>query len=181
MSRVGKNPLAIPAGANIKIDGTTITVKGPKGSLTRTFPPVVEMSDSNGTIVVTRKSDSKWHRSMHGTARSLISNMMTGVTTGYRKELVIEGTGYRAEMKGSDLRLQMGLSHPVVMIPPTGIKFEVPKGNKQIIISGYDKQVVGEVAAKIRAVRPPEPYKGKGIRYSGEKVRRKAGKAGKAK
>ncbi len=181
MSRVGKNPLAIPAGANIKIDGTTITVKGPKGSMTRTFPPVVEINNSDGRIVVTRKSDAKWHRAMHGTARSLISNMMTGVTAGYNKELVIEGTGYRAEMKGSDLRLQMGLSHPVVMRPPTGIKFEVPKGNKKIIISGYDKEVVGEVAAKIRAVRPPEPYKGKGIRYINEKVRRKAGKAGKAK
>lgn len=181
MSRVGRNPVPIPAAAKIQIDGETVTVKGPKGSLTRTFPNVIEISHENGTIVVKRKSDAIWHRAMHGTARSLIANMITGVTTGYQKELLIEGTGYRAEMKGQDLRLQMGLSHPVIMQPPTGIAFEVPKGNKKIIINGYDKEVVGEVAAKIRAVRPPEPYKGKGIRYAGEKVRRKAGKAGKAK
>ena len=181
MSRVGRNPVPIPAAAKIQIDGETVTVKGPKGSLTRTFPNVVEISHVGGTIVVKRKSDAIWHRAMHGTARSLISNMITGVTSGYRKELVIEGTGYRAELKGGKLHLSMGLSHPVAISPPTGIAFEVPKGNKKIMISGYDKEVVGEVAAKIRAVRPPEPYKGKGIRYAGERIRRKAGKAGKAK
>ena len=118
---------------------------------------------------------------MHGTVRALIANMMRGVTVGFNKELLIEGTGYRAELKGGKLHLSMGLSHPVAISPPTGIAFEVPKGNKKIMISGYDKEVVGEVAAKIRAVRPPEPYKGKGIRYAGERIRRKAGKAGKAK
>ena len=181
MSRVGTTPLAIPAGAKVEIDGTTVTVNGPKGSMTRTFPNVVEISRNNGQIVVNRQSDAKWHRAMHGTTRALIGNMITGVTKGFSKELLIEGTGYRAELKGSNLHLSMGLSHPVVINPPTGIKFEVPKGNKKIIINGYDKEVVGELAAKIRAVRPPEPYKGKGIRYAGERIRRKAGKAGKAK
>ncbi|MGB0384064.1 MAG: 50S ribosomal protein L6 [Ardenticatenaceae bacterium] len=181
MSRVGKQPIALAKGASVEINGTTVSVKGPKGSLTRTFPPVVEISQKNGQLTVTRLSDKKWHRAMHGTARSLIANMVTGVTSGYQKTLLIEGTGYRAETTGKNLRLQMGLSHPVNIEPPTGIGFEVPKGGKKIIISGIDKEVVGEIAAKIRSVRPPEPYKGKGIRYSDEKIRRKAGKAGKAK
>ena len=181
MSRVGKTPLAIPAGVTIDINGNTVTVKGAKGELTRTFPAVVEISQDNGSLYVRRISNLKWHRAMHGTTRSLIANMLTGVTAGYEKELLIEGTGYRAEIINKNLRLALGLSHPLVIEPPPGIEFSVPKGNKKIIISGIDKEVVGEIAAKIRAKRPPEPYKGKGIRYAGEKIRRKAGKAGKAK
>lgn len=182
MSRIGKNPVPIAKGAEVKIDGTTVTVKGPKGTLSRTFPgDLVEIALEDGAVRVTRRSDEKANRAMHGTARALIANMVTGVTTGYRKELLIEGTGYRAEQVGTNLQLNMGYSHPVIIEPPAGVAFEVPKGNKSIIITGADKEAVGEIAAKIRSVRPPEPYKGKGIRYSDETIRRKAGKSGKAK
>ncbi len=178
MSRIGKNPVPVVKGADVKVDGTTVTIKGPNGTLTRTFAPLVEIALEDGSVVVTRKDDTKPARAMHGTARSIISNMMTGVTTGYKKELLIEGTGYRAEQEGKNLRLAMGYSHPVIIIPPDGVTFEVPKGHKSITISGPDKEAVGEIAAQIRKVRPPEPYKGKGIRYSTERIRRKAGKAG---
>ena len=181
MSRIGKNPVTIAQGADVKVDGSTVTVKGPKGTLSRTFPKSVGIALDNGSVVVTRQSDAKAHRAMHGTARALIANMITGVTDGYRIDLLIEGTGYRAEQAGRNLTLSVGLSHQVIIEPPENVVFEVPKGNKQIIITGPDKEAVGEIAAKIRSVRPPEPYKGKGIRYSTEKVRRKAGKAGKAK
>jgi large subunit ribosomal protein L6 len=180
MSRIGKNPVKIVKGADVKVDGTTITVKGPKGTLTRTFSPLVDLTIEDGGIQVTRKDDTKPARAMHGTARAIIFNMVTGVTEGYKKELLIEGTGYRAEQVGKNLQLAMGFSHPVHFEPPEGVTFEVPKGNKSITISGPDKEVIGQIAAQIRLVRPPEPYKGKGIRYSTERIRRKAGKAGKA-
>ncbi|MDQ4075292.1 MAG: 50S ribosomal protein L6 [Chloroflexota bacterium] len=181
MSRVGKNPIPVVKGVDVKVDGTTVTVKGPKGTLSRTFPQdMVDIIVEDGTVVVTRRSDEKKVRAMHGTTRALIANMVQGVSEGFRKDLEIEGTGYRAEARGTDVSLSVGLSHPVIIEPPEGVTFEVPKGNKQIIITGVDKEVVGEIAAKIRAVRPPEPYKGKGIRYAGERIRRKAGKAGKA-
>lgn len=181
MSRVGKTPIPLKKGTTVNIEGSQVTVKGPKGSLARTFPSMVEFSVGNGSLLVTRLGESKAHRAMHGTARSLVANMVRGVTDGYKRELRIEGTGYRAEMQGKDLKLSMGLSHPVVIEPPSGVAFEVPRGNKVIIITGIDKEVIGQTAAQIRSVRPPEPYKGKGIRYAGERIRRKAGKAGKAK
>jgi large subunit ribosomal protein L6 len=181
MSRIGKNPVPIAKGVDVTIDGMTVTVKGPKGTLSRTFPKGrIDINVEDGQIVVTRRNDEKQARAMHGTARALIANMVHGVSEGYTRELQIEGTGYRAEAVGKNLSLNVGLSHPLVIEPPEGISFEVPRGNKQIIITGIDKEVIGEIAAKIRAVRPPEPYKGKGIRYAGEQIRRKAGKAGKA-
>jgi large subunit ribosomal protein L6 len=178
MSRIGKYPVPIANGADVKVDGSTITIKGPKGTLTRTFSPLVNISIEDDGVLVTRVDDTKPARAMHGTARSIISNMVTGVTEGYKKELIIEGTGYRAEQQGRGLNLNMGFSHPVRFEAPEGVTFEVPKGNKSISITGADKEVVGQIAAQIRLVRPPEPYKGKGIRYSTERVRRKAGKAG---
>jgi large subunit ribosomal protein L6 len=178
MSRIGKYPVQIVKGAEVKVDGNTVTVKGPKGTLTRTFAPLVDISLEDGGVLVTRKDDTKPSRAMHGTARAIIQNMVTGVTEGYRKDLLIEGTGYRAEQQGKNLQLAMGFSHPVFFEPPEGVTFEVPKGNKSITITGPDKEVVGQIAAQIRKVRPPEPYKGKGIRYSTERIRRKAGKAG---
>jgi large subunit ribosomal protein L6 len=181
MSRIGKYPVPIVKGADVKVEGTTVTVRGDKGSLTRTFSPLVDITVEDGGVLVTRKDDSKAARAMHGTARAIIANMVTGVTEGYKKELLIEGTGYRAEQQGKNLNLLMGFSHPVLIEPPEGVSFEVPKGNKSISITGADKEAVGQVAAQIRKVRPPEPYKGKGIRYSTERIRRKAGKAGASK
>lgn len=183
MSRIGKNPVTVPSGVDVKIDNGTVTVKGPKGTLERTFPrnSGVDMALEDGTVVVTRQNDSKPVRSMHGTIRSLIANMVTGVSDGYTKDLRVEGTGYRANQDGNNLSLSVGLSHGVTFEPPPGVTFEIPKGNKQILIQGIDKEAVGQIAAEIRAVRPPEPYKGKGIRYADEQIRRKAGKAGKAK
>lgn len=178
MSRIGKNPVPIVKGADVKVDGMTVTVKGPKGTLTRTFAGLIDIAVEDNGVQVTRVNDTKPARAMHGTARAIIANMVTGVTEGFSKELLIEGTGYRAEQQGVNLVLAMGFSHPVNFAPPTGVVFEVPKGNKSIKISGPDKEVVGEIAARIRKVRPPEPYKGKGIRYSTERIRRKAGKAG---
>ncbi len=173
MSRIGKYPVPLAKGTDVKIDGTTITVKGPKGTLTRTFSPLVELSMEEGGVLVKRVNDTKPARAMHGTARAIIQNMVTGVTEGYKKELLIEGTGYRAEQQGKNLNLSMGYSHPVLIEPPEGVTFEVPKGNKSITITGPDKESVGQIAAEIRLVRPPEPYKGKGIRYSTERIRRK--------
>jgi large subunit ribosomal protein L6 len=181
MSRIGKNPVPVASGVDVQVDGSRVTVKGPKGSLSREFSRDMDIAVDNGSVAVTRPSDSKEHRSLHGTTRAIIANMVQGVSEGYTRRLIIEGTGYRAEVEGVNVRLAVGYSHPVIIEPPTGVAFEVPRGNKEIIITGIDKEVVGEIAAKIRSIRPPEPYKGKGIRYSDETIRRKAGKAGKAK
>lgn len=181
MSRIGKLPVEIPAGVNVSVDGQSISVKGPKGELSRTLPSIIDISVEDGAVVLKRSSEEKFHKSMHGTARALINNMVVGVSEGYVRELSVEGVGYRAEMSGKTLVLYVGYSHEVPMEPPEGVSFEVENRGREIKVSGYDKEVVGQTAALIRGVRPPEPYKGKGIRYKGEHVRRKAGKAGKAK
>ncbi len=178
MSRIGKQPIPVPSGVEVKIDGSTITVKGPKGELTRTLNEVVSVEMEDGLIVVKRPDDSRTARSLHGLSRTLVSNMVIGVSEGYFKNLEIVGVGYRAAMKGSDIELQLGFSHPVVVIAEPGITFEVPAPTK-ITVRGIDKQRVGQVAADIRKWRKPEPYKGKGVRYEGEHVRRKLGKAAK--
>jgi len=175
MSRIGREPINVPAGVEIKIDGQHVTVKGPKGQLSRDLNPAVNVALSDGVISVTRPSDSATHRSLHGLTRTLVANMVTGITTGFEKRLDIVGVGYRAAMKGTDLEVQAGYSHPVVVNAPANIEFEVPAPT-QIVVKGIDKQQVGQVAADIRAIRKPEPYKGKGIRYQGEVVRRKVGK-----
>ena len=180
MSRIGRLPVDIPAGVEVKIDGTSINVKGKRGELSHTFPPVISLEKEGSQVIVNRKSDEKFDKSMHGTARSLVFNMIHGVSEGFSKELQIEGVGYRAEMQGNNLVLFVGYSHDVVIEPPQGISFEVENRGRDLKITGHDKQAVGELAANIRKIRPPEPYKGKGIRYNGERVRRKAGKAGKA-
>lgn len=180
MSRVGKMPVEVPSGVEVKVTGTHVSVKGPKGQMEHTFPEVLGIALEDGSVNVTRHSDDKFVRSMHGTARAVISNMVVGVSEGFFKELEIQGVGYRAELQGKNLILNVGFSHPVEFVPPEGISFEVEGRNDQIKVLGYDKQAVGQLAAEIRNVRPPEPYKGKGIRYKGEYVRRKAGKAGKA-
>jgi len=167
----------MPSGVETSVDGDTVTVKGPKGTLTRVVNPRVSVSVEDGVITVARDSEERESRAMHGLTRSLIANMVTGVSAGYSKELKAVGVGYRAALKGTTLELQVGFSHPVTIEAPEGITFEVPEPTK-IIVSGIDKQLVGQVAANVRAVRPPEPYKGKGIRYVDEHVRRKAGKAG---
>jgi large subunit ribosomal protein L6 len=169
----------VPSGVDVEIKGTHVRVKGPKGELSHTFPPVVKITQDDGMVKVDRISDEKYHRSMHGTARAVINNMVEGVTKGFEKFLEINGVGYRAEMQGKNLLLNLGYSHPIDVVPREGIEFEVLERNNVIRVSGYDKQVVGQVAAEIRGLRPVEPYKGKGVRYRGEYVRRKAGKAGK--
>lgn len=179
MSRVGRLPIQIPNGVEIEVKGTSVRVKGPKGELSHTFPPVVKISQDDGALTVERLSEEKFHRAMHGTARAVLFNMVEGVSNGFEKILEIHGVGYRAEMSGKNLVLSLGYSHPIEMEPPEGITFEVLDRNNVIKITGYDKQVVGQIAAVIRGKRPVEPYKGKGIRYRGEYVRRKAGKAGK--
>ena len=181
MSRIGRLPVTIPAGVEIKIDGNTLFVKGPKGELRREFLPAVSVALEEGQLVVTRRSDEAQDRAIHGTSRALINNMVTGVSTGFKKVLEIDGVGYRAEMDGETLVLFLGYSHPVRVEPPAGISYEVDTKTRQVTINGYDNEQVGQVAADIRKLRPPEPYKGKGIHYLGEKIRRKAGKAGKAK
>ena len=178
MSRIGRKPIAVPAGVDVVVDGSTVTVKGPKGTLTGTFNPNMTISLDNGEVTVTRPNDDKENRSLHGLTRTLIANMIEGVPNGFKKELEIVGIGYRAAMQGTALQLNVGFSHQVVMTPPEGIKIEVPAPN-QIVISGYDKQLVGQFASEVRGVRPPEPYKGKGIKYANEVIRRKEGKAGK--
>ncbi len=178
MSRIGKLPITVPAGVDVNIDGSTVTVKGPKGTLTGTFNSKIGIELKDGQIHVTRPDDSKENRSLHGLTRTLIANMVTGVHTGFKKQLEIVGIGYRAAMQGKDLVLNVGYSHQVVMTPPEGITIEVP-GPNQIVINGHDKQLVGQFASEVRGVRPPEPYKGKGIKYADEVVRRKEGKAGK--
>jgi large subunit ribosomal protein L6 len=176
MSRIGKNPVPVPSGVEAVVDGLNVRVSGPKGALEATMPVGVAIRPVDGEIVVERTGDSPTERSRHGLVRSLIANMVTGVTDGYRIALDMVGVGYRAALKGSDIELQVGFSHPVLIEAPDGITFEVPAPTK-IVVSGIDKQLVGQIAADIRKVRPPEPYKGKGIRYEGEVVRRKAGKA----
>jgi large subunit ribosomal protein L6 len=179
MSRIGQAPIAIPSGVDVKIEGRVVTVKGPKGELTRTVPPTITVQQVDGQVLVTRPDDERDNRALHGLTRSLVNNMVVGVTDGFRKQLEIVGVGYRAEAQGSDgIRLALGFSHPVVVKAPQGISFEVPAPT-QIVVSGIDKEVVGQVAADIRSIRKPEPYKGKGVRYAGERVLRKAGKAGK--
>ncbi len=180
MSRVGQLPIEVPAGVEIKIDGSYVHVKGPKGELEWTFSPDMVIKKENGAILVERPSDQPTHRSLHGTTRSVLNNMVLGVSQGFERILVIEGVGYRAELDGDKLVLNVGYSHPVVIEAPEGVSFEVDTRARQIKVVGYDKQVVGQIAANIRKVRPTEPYKGKGIRYQGEHIRRKAGKAGKA-
>ena len=177
MSRIGKLPVAVPDGVDVTLDGLTVTVSGPKGELTQTMPEGVEIArDDDGSVVVTRVSDARAHRARHGLVRSLIANMVTGVSEGYTRALELVGVGYRAQAKGNDLELQVGYSHPVLVEAPEGISFEVPQPTR-VVVSGIDKVLVGQIAANIRKVRPPEPYKGKGIRYEDEHVRRKAGKA----
>ena len=177
MSRVGRMPIEIPAGVTVSQKENTLTVKGAKGELTRTFHPDINITVENNVITVTRPSDGKEHRSLHGLTRALVANMVTGVHEGFTKTLEINGVGYRAAKQGNKLALTLGFSHPVEMEAPTGITIDVPAPNK-IVVTGADKEVVGAVAADIRKWRKPEPYKGKGIRYEGEVVRRKAGKAG---
>ena len=178
MSRIGKVPVPVPAGVTVTIDGDAVTVKGPKGTLTHTIPSPIEVAQENGTLVVTRPDDERLSRSLHGLTRTLLANLVVGVTDGYQKKLEIVGTGYRVVAKGSNLEFALGFSHPVVVEPPSGITFSV-EAPTRFTVSGIDKQQVGEVAANIRKLRKPEPYKGKGVRYAGEQVRRKVGKAGK--
>ena len=178
MSRIGNKPIAIPAGVDVKIDGCKVTVKGPKAELTNTFNPDITVAIENNEILVTRPSDVKEHRSLHGLTRTLIANMVEGVTNGFKKELEVNGVGYRVAKQGKDLVMNLGYSHQVIMSEIPGITIEVPNPNL-IVVSGPDKQKVGQFAAEIRIKRPPEPYKGKGIRYVGEFVRRKEGKAAK--
>jgi large subunit ribosomal protein L6 len=179
MSRVGKQPIALPRGVELKIDGSLVTVKGPKGELSQQIDPDISLTQEDGQITVTRPSDQPRHRSMHGLYRTLVANMVTGVSDGFARTLEMHGVGYRAQMQGKNLVLNIGFSHPVEIPPPANIDFEVD-GTSKIIVKGANKEQVGQVAADIRKIRPPEPYKGKGIRYEGEYVRRKAGKAGKA-
>ena len=178
MSRIGNKPIAIPAGVDVKIDGTVVTVKGPKGELKNSFNAAMNIAIENNEIVVTRPTDNKEHRSLHGLTRTLIANMVEGVTNGYKKELEVNGVGYRAQKQGKDLVMNLGYSHQVIMPEVDGITIEVPNNNS-IIISGPDKQKVGQFAAEVREKRPPEPYKGKGIKYVDEHIRRKEGKAAK--
>jgi large subunit ribosomal protein L6 len=175
MSRIGRAPISVPTGVNVTITGSNVVVKGPKGELSMNVHPKMQVALDSGVMTVTRPDDSGPNRCLHGLTRTLISNMVTGVTTGFEKRLEIQGVGYRASKKGSDLELLVGYSHPVVVPPPENIEFEVPAPT-QIVVKGIDKQRVGQVAAEIRAIRKPEPYKGKGIRYEGETVRRKVGK-----
>jgi large subunit ribosomal protein L6 len=175
MSRIGKRPIEVPAGVNVAISPGRVQVNGPLGELSQTVPQRMKIEQDDGTLVVTRPTERGEDRALHGLTRSLLANMVEGVTNGFEKRLVIQGVGYRAALRGTDLELSVGYSHPVVMKPPQGITFEVPD-QTTVVVKGIDKQAVGEIAAQVRKVRPPEPYKGKGIRYDGEYVRRKVGK-----
>src|SRR5256714_15653808 len=175
MSRIGKQPIELPSGVNVAISPGRVQVNGPLGELSQTVPARMQVEQDDGTLVVKRPTDRGDDRALHGLTRSLIANMVEGVTSGFQKRLEIQGVGYRATLRGTDLELNVGFSHPVVMKPPQGITFEVPE-TTAVIVKGIDKQQVGEIAAQVRKVRPPEPYKGKGIRYEGEYVRRKVGK-----
>ncbi len=178
MSRIGKMPIPVPAGVEVKIDGQVVDVKGPKGTLSHTVPSPITIVLEDGNIIVTRPDDERNSRSLHGLTRTLIANNIEGVTKGFSKGLEIVGTGYRVTVKGSAIEFALGYSHPILVEPPAGITFQVD-GNTKITVVGIDKQAVGEVAANLRKLRKPEPYKGKGVRYAGEVVRRKAGKSGK--
>lgn len=178
MSRIGKKPITIPAGVDVKIDGSKVTVKGPKGTLENTFNPEIAIAIEGNEIIVTRPSDDKNHRALHGLTRTLVANMVEGVTNGYSKTLEVNGVGYRAQKQGKNLVMNLGFSHQVIVPEIAGITIDVPSPN-QIVISGADKQQVGQFAAEVREKRPPEPYKGKGIKYADEHIRRKEGKAGK--
>lgn len=178
MSRIGNKPIDLPSGVDLKVEGTSVTVKGSKGELSRRFSERIGFSVDEGVVTVTRPDDTRESKALHGLSRALLNNMVVGVSEGFTKQLEIQGVGYRAALKGRDVELQVGFSHPVVVEAPEGVTLEVPEPTK-ISVSGIDKEIVGQVAADIRNIRPPEPYKGKGIRYAGERVRRKAGKAGK--
>ncbi|WP_027389361.1 50S ribosomal protein L6 [Chrysiogenes arsenatis] len=180
MSRIGNKPVEIPSGVSCTITKSTIVVKGPKGELTYSYNPKLEVVQEGNTIVINRPDDQRIYRSLHGLTRTLISNMVVGVSTGFKKSLELVGVGYRAALKGGNLEMTLGFSHPVIFTPPQGVTVEV-EGQTKIHVSGSDRQQVGEVAAKIRFFRRPEPYKGKGVRYAGEKIRMKAGKSGKKK
>jgi len=179
VSRIGRMPIVLPSQVEVHIEGSRVTVKGPRGELTRDFSPEMTIQLGDGRITVSRPSDRPQHRSLHGLSRSLLANMVTGVSDGFTKMLELQGVGYRAQMKGPKLILQVGYSKPVEVDPPEGITLVV-EGTNRVLVQGINRELVGQMAANIRKVRPPEPYKGKGIRYQGEKVRRKAGKAGKA-
>ncbi|MAT04978.1 MAG: 50S ribosomal protein L6 [Acidimicrobiaceae bacterium] len=179
MSRIGNAPVTLPSGVDVTVSGGNITVKGPKGTLSREIPGGIEITQDDGTLTFVRPNDERKNKALHGLTRSLVNNMVIGVTDGFKKELEIVGVGYRAEAQGPNaLRLNLGFSHPVSVAAPDGITFEVPQPT-QVIVTGIDKEVVGQVAADIRSIRKPEPYKGKGVRYAGERIIRKAGKAGK--
>lgn len=180
MSRVGRLPISVPPGVQVDIQGSLVHVKGPKGELKRQFSPLITIQRQDNQIIVSRSSDRPLERALHGTTRAVLANMIQGVSAGFERVLEIEGVGYRAEMKGKNLVLYVGYSHPVEIEPPAGITLDVDQKARQIFVRGYDKELVGQVAADIRKVRPPEPYHGKGIHYLGEKIRRKAGKTGKA-
>lgn len=179
MSRIGRLPVEIPGGVQVNLNGSDVHVKGPKGELQRTFSPLIGIALENNQLVITRNSDNPAERALHGTTRAVLANMVHGVSKGFQVVLEVEGVGYRAEMEGKNLMLYVGYSHPVKVEPPAGISFETDAKTHQIKVLGFDKENVGQVAANIRKVRPPEPYHGKGLRYLGERVRRKAGKAGK--
>lgn len=180
MSRIGKKPIAVPAGVEVKIDGSVVTVKGPKGTITKEFNRLMKITQEGAEIIVERPNDENLSKSLHGLTRTLINNMVVGVTEGYKKELEINGVGYRCEKKGKDVVMNLGFSHQVIVSDTDEVKLEVPAPNK-IIVTGIDKQKVGQYASEIRGKRPPEPYKGKGIKYADEVIRRKEGKAGKGK
>jgi len=178
MSRIGRLPIAVPSGVDVTIDGRTLTVKGPKGTLTRELHPDIAVSREDDRLVVTRPTEQKTHKQLHGLTRTLVNNMVVGVTDGYRKSLEITGVGYRAAKVGDKLQLNLGYSHPIEIAPPQGISFEV-ENPTHLAVVGIDKELVGQIAAQVRSTRKPEPYKGKGVKYAGEYIRRKAGKAGK--
>lgn len=179
MSRIGRLPVDVPADVQIDVQGSNVHIKGPKGELQRTFSPLIDIALENNQVVVSRNSDKPAERALHGTTRAVIANMVHGVSTGFEIVLEVEGVGYRSELEGKTLVLHVGYSHPVKVDPPAGISFEADQKTRQIKVLGFDREVVGQTAAEIRRVRPPEPYHGKGIRYAGERIRRKAGKAGK--
>lgn len=179
MSRIGRMTIPIPAGVEVKINGSSVRVKGPRGQLDYTFTSHVDFEQKGNELFVNRKADDKLSRSLHGTTRAVLNNMVVGVSTGFHRVLEVNGVGYRAEMNGKNLMLYVGYSHPVEVVPPEGISFETDARTRQVKVMGYDKQQVGQIAANIREIRPPEPYQGKGIKYIEEKIRRKAGKTGK--
>jgi large subunit ribosomal protein L6 len=179
VSRIGRQPIPVPDKVQVEIEGSQVAVRGPRGELFRDFNPEIKIEQRDGELVVSRPTDQRHHRALHGLTRALLSNMVIGVTEGFRKELEIQGVGYRAEMAGDNLIMHLGYSHPIELQPPTGIVFAFEPRSKVITVEGADKELVGQTAADIRKLRPPEPYKGKGVRYRDEYVRRKAGKAGK--